>query len=96
MAGLAGVEFLEEVVGELGLLPNEGVEVMGGQCWGVDGRVGISRHVSAVEDAEGVSAEGGVGLAMLKGEGPLLWLVALGPLAWGGGLGVVEVPCWGR
>ena len=30
VAGLVGIEFLEEVIGELGLLPDEGVEVMGG------------------------------------------------------------------
>ncbi len=98
MAGLAGVKFLEDVGGELGVLSDEGVEVMAGQCWGVDGQVGVSGHASAMEDAEGVSAEGGVGLTMLEG-GSLLGFVALSSLArgwWLGSVDVVEVPRWGR
>jgi len=49
-----------------------------------------------VEDAEGVSAEGGVGLAMLE-RGLLSGFAALGPLSrcgWFGGVDVVEVPHW--
>ncbi len=40
--GLAVVKFLEDVGGELGVLPDEGVEFMVGRCRGVDGRVGVS------------------------------------------------------
>ena len=52
-----------------------------------------------MEDAEGVLTEGGMGLAMLEGEGPLLGLAALGSFVRGGWLGsvdVVEVPRWRR
>jgi len=97
VAGLAVIEFLEDVGGKLGVLPNKGVELMIGRCWGVDGWVGVSRHVSAVEDAEGVLTEGGVGLTVFKG-GSLLRFSALSPFArgwWFRGVDIVEVPCWG-
>ena len=93
-----GVEFLEEVGGELGVLPDEGVKFVVGRCRGVDGQVGVSRHSLAMEDAEGVPAEGGVGLTMLEG-GSLLGFAALSSLVrgwWLGGVDVVEVPRWGR
>ncbi len=41
MAGLAVVELLEEVGGELSVLSDESVELMGGRRWGVDGWVGV-------------------------------------------------------
>jgi hypothetical protein len=34
---------------------------------GVDGWVGVARHVLSMVGAEGVSAEGGVGVLVLKG-----------------------------
>ena len=49
-----------------------------------------------MEDAEGVLAEGSMGLAMLERRS-LFELVALGPLSgcwWLGGVDVVEVPRW--
>ncbi len=89
---------MEEVGGELGIFPDKGVELMGGGCWGVDGQVGVPRHCSAVEGAEGVSTKGGVGLAMFEWWS-LLWFAALGPLSrcwWFEGIGVVKVPRQGR
>ena len=97
MAGLAVVKFLKDVGGELGILPNKGVELMVGRCWGVDGRVGVSGHASAMEDTEGVSAEGGMGLTIFKG-GSLLGSAVLSSFAWDWWLrevDVVEVPRWG-
>src|SRR5216683_1329569 len=93
MAGLAVVELLEEVCGDDGVVSDEGVEVMVGRRWGVDGRVRVSGHPSAVEDAEGVSTEGGVGVAMLDDDGGLLGFSTLGFLLWGRLVGRVEVPC---
>jgi len=82
VVGLSVVKLSEKVFGGLSVLPNEGVELVVGRCWGVDGRVGVSGHASAVEDAEGVSTEGGVGLAMLEG-GSLLGFLVLGLFARG-------------
>ena len=97
MVGLAVVEFLEDVGGELGVFSDEGVKLVVGRRWGVDGGVGVSRHCSVVEDAEGVLAKGGMGLAMFE-----WWsfsgFVALSPLSrcwWFSGVDVVEVPRWG-
>src|SRR5713101_5042835 len=47
-----------------------------------------------MEDAEGVSAEGGVGMAMFDG-GLLRRSAVLGSLLWGWLVGGVEVPRWG-
>ena len=77
MAGLLGVELLEELGGEGGVFSNECGGSVVHRCWGVDGRVGISGHASVVIYAEGVAAEGGVGLAMFEGLGPFLRLSAL-------------------
>ncbi len=51
-----------------------------------------------MEDAEGVSAKGGVGLTVLERGSPL-GFAALSSLAqgwWLGSVDVVEVPRWGR
>src|SRR5216683_7386558 len=83
VAGLSVVELLEEVCGDDGVVSDEGVELMVGQCWGVDGQVGVSGHSSAVEDTEGVAAKGGMGVTMLDGGGgPLLGFSTL-LLCWG-------------
>ena len=95
VAGLSVVELLEEVCGDDGVVSDEGVEVMVGRCWGVDGRVRVSGHPSTVEDAEGVSTEGGVGVTMLDGDGGLLGCPTLLLLLWGRLAGCVEVPRWG-
>ncbi len=42
VAVLVVVELLEEVGCELGIFSNEGVKLMVGRCWGIDGRVGVS------------------------------------------------------
>ncbi len=81
MAGLSVVELLEEVCGDDGVISDEGVELMVGGRWGVDGRVRVSGHPLAVKDAEGVSTEGGVGMAMFD-RGSWLRLSALGLLLW--------------
>ena len=98
VAGLSVVEFLEEVCGNDGVVADEGAELMVGRGWGVDGRVGVSRHSLAVKGAEGVPTEGSVGLTMFEG-GLLLRLAPLCLLLpgwWFGGVDVVEVPHWGR
>ncbi len=95
MAGLSVVELLQEVRGDDGVVSDEGVELMVGGRWGVDGRVRVSGHSSAVEDAEGVATEGGVGVAVLDW-GPWLRLSTLGPLLSGWRVGRVKVPRWGR
>ena len=62
--------------------------------WGVDGWVGVARHVLSMIDAEGVLAKGGVGLAVLEGLGLLLGFSALQLLLrcrWFEGI-VVHVP----
>jgi len=40
--GLAVIELLEEVGGELGVFSDERVELVVGRRWGVDGWVGVS------------------------------------------------------
>src|SRR6266851_3611023 len=93
VAGLSGVELLEEVRGDDGVISDEGVEVMVGRCWGVDGRVRVAGHSSAVEDAEGVSTKGGMGVAVFDDGGGLLRLSAFCfLLLWGQLVGRVEVP----
>src|SRR6266851_10296172 len=71
VAVLPVIELLEEVNGDDGIVSDEGVELMAGRCWGVDGWVRVSGHCSAVEDTEGVAAEGGVGVSMFDGGGGL-------------------------
>jgi len=66
VAFLSVVELLEEVGGDAGVLPDEGVEFMVGRGWGVDGGIGVARHWLAVEGTEGIAAEGGVGLTVLE------------------------------
>ncbi len=49
-----------------------------------------------MEDTEGVSAEGSMGLTVLE-RGSLLRSAVLGSLVrgwWLGGVDVIEVPCW--
>src|SRR6266851_1459973 len=72
VAVLSVVELLEKVCGNDGVVTDEGVELMVGGRWGVDGRVRIPGHSLMVEDAEGVSTEGGVGVAMLDDGGGFL------------------------
>jgi len=51
-----------------------------------------------VVDAEGVLAEGSMGLAVVE-QWSLLGFAALGPLTrgcWFGGIDVVEIPRWGQ
>ena len=76
MVGLLVVELLEEFGGEGGVFSNEGERFIGGHG-GVDGQVGVTRHASPVEDAEGVLTEGGVGLAMFDRGRTLLGFVVL-------------------
>ncbi len=79
VAGLAVVEFLEEVGSDDGVVSDEGVELMVGRGWGIDGWVRVSGHRLAVEDAEGVATEGGVGVMVFNGgDGFLLGLSLLG------------------
>src|SRR5712671_921852 len=68
VAFLSVIELLEEVCGDDGVVSDEGVELMVGRCWGVDGRVRVSGHFSAVEDTEGVAAKGGVGVMVFDGD----------------------------
>ena len=90
---VAGLSVVEEVRGDDGVVSNEGVEVMGRGRGGVDRRVRVSGHSSAVENTEGVSTEGGVGVAMFDdGGGFLLWLSTLCFLLWGRLVRRVEVP----
>ena len=91
VVGLSVVELLQEVRGDDGVVSDEGVEVMVGGCWGIDGRVRVSGHSSAMEDAEGVAAEGGVGVTMFDG-GFWLSFSALGLLLWGWRVRCVKVP----
>src|SRR5712671_6975993 len=81
VAGLSVVELLQEVRSDDGVVADEGVELMVGGCWGVDGWVRISGHPLVVEDAEGVSTEGGVGVTVLD-RGLRLWPSTLGLLLW--------------
>ena len=67
MVGLLVIELLEELGGEGGVFSNKHVELMVGRCRGVDRWVGVFGHSLSVVDAEGVSAEGSVGLAVFKG-----------------------------
>src|SRR6266851_195642 len=92
VAGLSVVELLEEVCSDDGIVSDEGVEVMVGGRGGVDGRVRVSGHSSAVEDAEGVSTEGGVGVVVFDGGGGLLRLSTLCFLLLCWLVGCVEVP----
>jgi len=66
VVGLPGIELLKEVGGKLGIFSDEGVKLMVGRGRGVDGGVRVARHWLMMEDAEGVTAEGGVGLTVLK------------------------------
>ena len=95
VAGLSGVEFLEEVCGDDGVVSDEGVEFMVGGCGGIDGRVRVSGHSSVVEDAEGVSTEGGVGMVMFDGGSWLRFSTMLRLLLWGWRVGGAKVPRWG-
>jgi len=95
VVGLLGVELLEESGGELGVFSGEGVKFMVGRGGGVDRWVRVARHHSAMVDAEGVVAEGSVGLAVLE------WGLVLGFVAFGSILGdgwfegvIVKVPHW--
>ena len=92
--GLSVVEFLEEVGGDDGVIPDKGVELMVGRCWGVDGRVRVPGHCLAMEDTEGVAAKGGVGVTMLDGGGGLLSGPSTLLLCWGWLGRCVEVPRW--
>ena len=97
VAGLSVVELPKEVFGDDGVVSDEGGLFMVRRCWGVDGRVRVSGHSSAVEDAEGVSTEGGVGVTVFDdGRGFLLRLSTLRSLLWGWLDRCVEVPRrWG-
>src|SRR6266851_5236824 len=77
VAGLPVVKLLEEVGGDDGVVSDEGGEVIAGRRWRVDGRVRIPGHSLAMEDTEGVSTEGGVGVTVLDGGGGLLGVSAL-------------------
>ena len=86
---------MEEVGSDDGVVSNEGVELMVGRVWGVDGRVRVPGHCLMVEDAEGVATEGSVGVAMFDGGGGLLLsLPSFGFLCWGWLISRVEVPHW--
>src|SRR6267154_234159 len=82
VAGLSVVELLEEVGGDDGVVSDEGGEVIAGRRWGIDGRVRVPGHFLAVEYAEGVSAEGGVGVSVLDGGDDLLGFSAPWLLLW--------------
>ena len=79
VAGLSVIELLEEVCSDDGVVSDKGVELMVSRGWGVDGRVRVSGHCLAVEDAEGVVTECGVGVTVLDGGDGFL----LGPLSLG-------------
>ncbi len=100
MVGLLVVEFCEKLGGKGGVFANGsgGGGSMAGGCWGVVGGVRVLRHALSVESAEGVPAEGGVGVLVLKGLSLLFVLLALRLLPEGWWLEgvVVQVPCrWG-
>src|SRR6266851_10452037 len=82
VAGLSGVELLQEVRGDDGVVSDEGVKVMAGRCWGIDRRVRVPGHSSAVENTEGVVTKGGVGVAVLDDGGGSLRLSVLCFLLW--------------
>src|SRR6266851_4439662 len=94
VAGLSVVELLQEVRGDDGVVSDEGGEVIAGRCWGIDGRVRVPGHSLAMEDAEGVVTESGVGVTVLDDGGGFLGLSMLCLLLQlGQGLGrCVEVP----
>ena len=92
VAGLSVVKFLEEVGGDDGVVSDEGGEVIAGRRRGVDGRVRVPGHSLAVEDAEGVPTEGGVGVAMLDDSEGLLGFSSPGFLLWRWLVGGVKVP----
>ena len=100
MVGLLVVELCEELGGE-GSVFTDGSgrgRSMAGGSWGVVGQVGVFRHALSIIDAEGVSAKGGMGLAVFKGLGALLRLSLLQFLAGSGWLegGVIQVSYrWG-
>ena len=95
VAGLSVVKLLEEVGGDDGVVSDEGGEVIAGRRWGVDGRVRVPGHFLAMEDAEGVSAKGSVGVAVFDdGRGFLPRLSTLCFLLWGRLDRCVEVPRW--
>ena len=94
MAGLSVVELLEKVCSDDGVVSDEGVELMVGRCWGVDGRVGVSGHRLVVEGAERVSTKGCVGLAVFEWRS-LFQFAVLGSFSrcwWFGGVAIVKIP----
>jgi len=95
VAGLSVIELLEEVRSDDGVVPNEGVEVVVGRSGGVDGRVRVSGHPSAVENAVGFLAEGGMEVTVLDdGGGPFGLSALCFLLLWERLVGCVEVPRW--
>ena len=96
MVGLSVVELHEELGGKGGIFADGGGRgrSMVGGSWGVVGQVGVFRHALSMVDVEGVSAKGGVGLAVFKGLG-LLFVLSVSWLLPGGwwfkGI-VIQVP----
>jgi len=91
MAGLSVVELCEELSSE-GAIFADGSggwgSMMGGR-WGVDRWVGVSGYLLSIEETEGVSAKGGVGVMVFEGLGLFLFFQCLG-FFWGvGGLMVL-------
>src|SRR5216683_1161294 len=77
VSGLSVVELLQKVCGDDGVVSDEGGEVIAGRGWGIDGRVRVPGHSLSMEHAEGVSTEGGVGVAVLDDSGGFLSLSTL-------------------
>ncbi len=98
MAGLSVVELCEELSSE-GAIFADGSggwgSMMGGR-WGVDRWVGVSGYPLSIEDTEGVSAKGGVGVLVFEGLG-LLFVLSVPRLLSRGwqfkGI-IVQVPHW--
>ena len=66
MAGLLVVELLKELCGEGSIFSDECRGSMACGRRGIDGQVRVARHSLSIVNAEGVSAKGGVGLAVFK------------------------------
>ncbi len=80
MVGLLVVELCKELFGEGGVFANSSGgwgSIMGGS-WGVVGGVGVFGHALSVKDAEGVLAEGSVGVLVFEGLGLFLFFQCLG------------------
>ncbi len=97
MALLLGIKLIEELDGEGGIFADScgGGGLMAGGCGGVVRWVAILGHALSMVDAEGVPAEGSMGLSVFEGLGLLflasvLWLL---PEDWWFEGFVIQAPC---